>query len=58
MGLTDVFSKIMRNPLSGMSQLMEAQLTPEIMASWAIMIVLTGLGLSAFVWVLMKLFRR
>lgn len=58
MSLLDVFAKLFRNPMDGVSYLMEAPMTMETAIGWLIVVVAGMLTLGFFVWILMKLTGR
>lgn len=55
MSLLDVFAKLFRNPMDGISFLMEAPMTIETAIGWLIVVFAGMLTLGFFVWILMKI---
>ena len=58
MSLLDLFGKLFRNPVDGLSFLMEAPMSMEIAIGWLIFVGAGVLTLAFFVWFLMKITGR
>lgn len=58
MSLLDVFAKLFRNPMEGISLLMDAPMTMEAAMGWLIVVFAGMITLGLFVWILMKLTGR